>query len=74
MAFIVKYENAVGELKEKTWRINEDKPGVRNVQKLYASGDELDLIRLEFDNIPICRNKQIVWNGEMARFIFDNLE
>ncbi len=37
-----------------------------------ADGDELELIRKRFSNLPITFSITI-WRGEMAQFIYDNL-
>lgn len=44
------------------------------VVKFEASNEELERIRNQFENIPICpTNTTMVWRGTMAQFIYDNL-
>lgn len=45
------------------------------IVRIQADGDELELIKNSFTNIPIPTKKRVVqWFGEMAQFIFANLE
>lgn len=46
--------------------------GVR-VDLLQAEGDELALINLKFEHLPTCNRDIVVWRGDMASFIFNNL-
>lgn len=70
------------------WHIGEELPKIscketihtngsitqREIVSLQADGDELELIKNSFTNIPIPMKKRVVkWFGEMAQFIFANL-
>ncbi len=54
-----------------------------DVRSLAADGDELSYIRFRFSSIPISNptiyegswfdSKLVIWRGEMAQFIYDNL-
>ena len=47
---------------------------VIGVGELYADGEELDLIRELFRNLPLCHDaKELVWYGDHAKFIVANL-
>lgn len=52
------------------------KPEIINrIVSLTADGEELERIKQEFANIPFSRTaKSVVWKGEFARHIYDNLE
>ncbi len=55
----------------------EDKPAIENIDDVVwfaANDDELILIRNRFDNIPITKGNYCRWKGEMAYFIFANLQ
>ena len=59
-----------------TWHIGQSPEfqiwnGIRTVQ---ADGDELEHIQNNFTSIPMRTGKRVViWHGEMAQFIVDNL-
>ena len=59
------------------WHVGESHPfivdGSTTCVELQADGDELDLIRSKFSGIPMYAGKVVVWKGETARFIIDNL-
>lgn len=42
------------------------------IEKLFASGQELDYINKRFINLPSARS-HCSWHGEMAQFIVNNL-
>jgi hypothetical protein len=48
-------------------------PGAMQIIRVYADGDELEYIKARFDNIPIVNDTRIVWKGDTAQFIYDNL-
>ncbi len=64
-----------------TWHIPSKGPDLkklfatndRTVDILQADGDELGLIMVRLNNIPITHGGICIWRGEMAQFIFDNL-
>lgn len=59
------------------WYHNQPKPDVDITEQadsfeLYASGDELEMVKQHFVNVPY-RHMFTVWRGDMAKFIFENL-
>jgi len=60
---------------DKTWHIGEPKPILlyRNVLEVRAGGDELSYIEDRFTNLVTSASKVVLWRGEFARFIADNL-
>lgn len=61
---------------KRTWNIGTDKPNIGDVSKvvtLYASDDELTLIRLRIKNLPDTIGNYTVWKEPWAQFIWDNL-
>lgn len=71
MAFTIYHTNG-----ESTWHITSGKKyaAVESVRSLQADGDELEHIRLTFDNVPITKGNFCTWKGDMARFIYQNLD
>lgn len=59
--------------KSHTWHIPSPKPDVVGIGMLTADGDELEVIRMTFDNLPITKGNFCQWRDEMAKFIFYNL-
>jgi hypothetical protein len=62
---------------EQQFHINDQKPPIvflDDVLWFYADGDELKHIRKQFDNIPISLWEKCRWTGEMALFVYHNLE
>lgn len=62
---------------EYTWKKGQEKP-MPDAEPFYlqATGNELEFIRNNFNNIPITVGAGVnkcEWKGEMAQFIFDNL-
>lgn len=63
------------------WNIEEEKPDFpidfyRNgiqVDLLQADGEELFKINADFQGIPTKQHGTVVWRGELASFIFNNL-
>lgn len=56
------------------WHVPSDKPKIISpLTLLTADGDELEHIRYRFSNIPIC-HRVCTWQGEMANFIYNNLQ
>lgn len=44
------------------------------VKSVHADGHELDYIKSNFTNLPIVLHRRIVvWTGDLAQFIYDNL-
>ena len=65
--------------KDYVWHVNSPKPkflvkriDFSIVQLFQADGDELELIRARFQNVPICYSI-CTWRGQLAQFIYDNL-
>lgn len=62
---------------EYRWKAGEEKPYPNGRPFwLQATGEELEDIRLRFENIPITRrgySDRCQWTGEIAAFILDNL-
>lgn len=57
-----------------TFYINDKKPTTTySAMFLQADGDELELIRSQFDNLPITRGNICHWSSEMAEFVFSNM-
>ena len=57
------------------WWVGKDLPPRGNVTCVTADGDELELIKTQFKNLPhppIC-NKVGMWRNDWAQFIVDNL-
>jgi len=42
------------------------------IVSIHADGDELELIRNRFDNLPIRKGGLCIWRGDMANFICEN--
>ena len=56
------------------WQVGEPLPHIEGCPyKIQASEDELDYILTRFSNIPSCKKQVIIWTGEIANFIWDNL-
>lgn len=57
-------------------KIGGDKPDIKNrIVNLTANGPELARIKQQFANLVYPRgNEEVVWKGDMAQFIWDNLE
>ena len=58
------------------FHVNDPKPSTvyfDHVQYLMVDGDELELVRSQFDNLPITKGNVCTWSGEMAQFIFRNV-
>lgn len=57
-------------------RIGQQKPDIKNrIISLTANGPELAVIKKAFANIPYPINsQQVIWKGEWAQHIFDNLD
>ena len=55
------------------YHIGHKLPQFLEVYSIQADGDELEAIRGQFSNIPMCSGRVVTWRGEMARFIADNL-
>lgn len=67
-----------GEELSETWWVDSQKPWQNiddiTIIDISADGDELGFIRDTFKNIPDAHTKRVVvWKGEFARFIYDNL-
>lgn len=59
--------------KSHTWYVNNEKPNVVGIGMLTADGDELELIRMRFENLPITKGNYCEWRDDLAKFIFYNL-
>ena len=46
---------------------------VPQIERLLASGDEMDFIRDHFSDIPKRHGNLNIWRGDMAKFIFEIL-
>lgn len=56
------------------FHVNDEKPlPMAFASYIQADGDELELIRTQFDNLPITRGNICDWSGSMAQFIFSNM-
>lgn len=57
-------------------KIGGSKPDIKNrITSLTASGPELARIKQQFVNLIYPRgNEEVMWRGDLAQFIFDNLE
>lgn len=70
---------ATGVYRNETWHVGESKTVFIRFKAssepltISADGDELEYILSQFSNIPVSKNPVIVWRGEVARFILDNL-
>lgn len=73
--FTIVYKNILDQDTYVSWHLQDRKPSVPDsVHKLIADGDELELIKLEFDNIPMPANsKRVVWDGDFAKFLYANI-
>jgi hypothetical protein len=67
---------------EVSWRVKDTPPhkkgnvfGPRGVEAAWADGEELTYIYSNFKNLPIPdqRRIRVVWTGDMAEFIYNNL-
>ena len=59
------------------WRIGQRVPlcETLDVTMIQADGDELDMVRANFKNIPDNADRRVVvWRGVFAQFIFENLK
>ena len=65
---------------KKTWYVGECVPKMDGLNGdrcdfVQADGDELLFIKSRFHNLPIVRGNEVVaWTGDLADFIFRNLE
>lgn len=60
-----------------TFYVNDSKPVkvlTGSVQWFMADGDELEVVRLQFANLPITKGNHCRWVADMAEFVFDNLQ
>jgi len=64
------------------WHVGEKKPSrnpsnefepFTDVCEIQADGHELDYIRKNFSNLPMCHKAVVTWKGEWAQFIYDHL-
>lgn len=66
-----------GEIRYESWKADEwmiDVEDDETVIYFEASGDELQKIIATFANLCYPHNKgSVIWRGEMARFILDNV-
>lgn len=60
-------------INEREWHVGEPIPYVTGAITLQADGDELELIKKTFKNIPITTKAAVKWTGEIAKFIYLNL-
>lgn len=44
-----------------------------HIHRVSADCDELEYIKEKFSNIPMTNSRVVVWHGEFARFIAENL-
>jgi hypothetical protein len=58
---------------EHIWRIGDILPCVNEVKAVLATGDELCHIMQNFHSIPKANSSALLWKGEAAQFIVDNL-
>jgi hypothetical protein len=57
------------------WTVGQPRPLFGECTEVWANGEELVFIRNNFDNLPFPAGaKQVVWRGDFARFIHDNLD
>lgn len=71
--FAVKFKTEV----HKEWHVNTAKPThtyIDEVSWFSADGDELQLLRHQFEGVPMTRGDHCMWTGEMANFLFRNLQ
>lgn len=57
------------------WRVGEQRPVMKeDIKTIQADGNELLYLRSRFTNLPFTSHRPVViWRGEFARFIYDNL-
>ena len=60
------------------WNVGQPLPAldVADITALscYANGEEYEYIYSRFENVPhVIRQTQVLWRGENARFVLDNL-
>ena len=58
------------------FHINDLKPSTiyfDEIQYISADGDELELVRSQFENLPITKGNHCTWTGELARLVFRNI-
>lgn len=41
--------------------------------QFQADGHELEIVRDQFQNIPMTKNRVVRWNGQTAQFIIENI-
>lgn len=61
------------------FHLNDPKPELGSIyfdEVLYlsADGDELELIRSQFENLPITKGDSCTWSGGLAQFVFRNMD
>jgi len=57
------------------WTVGNPRPLFAECGEVYATDEELTFIRNHFDNLPFPAGaKRVVWRGDFARFIHDNLD
>ena len=63
--------------KEYTWHVGYQLPELgedESVNLIQADGHELAFVLEKFRNLPYTNRSVIVWTGDNARFIYNNLE
>ena len=65
-----------GEIFNKEWHVGELITGINicQVVEIQADGDELELIKKNFTNLPGSKGPIIRWYGDHAKFIAANLK
>lgn len=49
--------------------------GYKDIVEVYAYGEELNLIRKSFANLPdVPTSNDMTWRGKWAQFIYDNFK
>ena len=57
------------------WTVGQPRPLFAECTEAYATDEELIFIRNNFDNLPFPAGaKRVVWRGDLASFIHDNLD
>ena len=55
------------------WYVGEAKPPVGVILELRVTGSELEEVIKLFRNIPYTDNETVIYTGEMATFIYNNM-
>lgn len=58
------------------WELGSSAPSVHHddIDVMYIRGEALELVRQKFSHVPTMQGDQMVYTGDMAKFLFLNLK